>query len=73
MKIKLISTFSDAGYHDYAKNFVESCFKHIKDIDVVIYKDTIDVENKENVLFLNLEESCPNLVNFKKRNAHRTF
>ena len=73
MKIKLISTFSDAGYHDYAKNFVESCFKHIKDIDVVIYKDTIHVENKENVLFLNLEESCPNLLNFKKRNTHRTF
>ena len=73
MKIKLISTFSDAGYHDYAKTFVESCFKHIKDIDVVIYKDTIQVENKENVLFLNLEESCHNLVKFKKRNAHRTF
>jgi hypothetical protein len=49
MKIKLISTFSDDGYHDYAKNFVESCFKHIKDIDVVIYKDTVDLENKENV------------------------
>ena len=73
MKIKLISTFSDAGYHDYAKNFVESCFKHIKDIDVVIYKDTVDLENKESILFLNLEDSCPNLVNFKKRNTHRTF
>ena len=73
MKIKLISTFSDNGYHDYAKNFVESCFNHIKDIDVVIYKDNLDLRNKENVLFLNLEESCPNLVNFKKRNSNRIF
>jgi hypothetical protein len=73
MKIKLISTFSDAGYHDYAKNFVESCFKHIKGIDVVIYKDLLDLKNKENVSFLNLEDSCPELVNFKKRNSHRTF
>jgi hypothetical protein len=73
MKIKLISTFSDKGYHDYAKNFVESCFKHIKDVDVVIYKDTIDIKNKENVSFLPLEDSCPNLVNFKKRNSDKNF
>jgi hypothetical protein len=73
MKVKLISTFSDAGYHDYAKNFVESCFKHIKGIDVVVYKDNVNLQDTDHVKFLNLESTCPDLVEFKKRNAHRTF
>ena len=73
MKIKLISTFSDAGYHDYAKNFVESCFKYIKGIDVVVYKDNVNLQDTDHVKFLNLESTCPDLVEFKKRNAHRTF
>jgi hypothetical protein len=73
MKIKLISTFSDAGYHDYAKNFVESCFKYIKGIDVVVYKDNVNLQDTDHVKFLNLEFTCPDLVEFKKRNAHKTF
>ncbi len=73
MKVKLISTFSDAGYYDYAKHFVESCIKNIKNIDVVIYKDNVDLQDVGNVKFLNLEPTCPDLVEFKKRNSHRTF
>ncbi len=73
MNVKLISTFSDAGYHDYAKHFVESCIKNIKDINVVIYKDNVDLKNTAHVTFLNLESTCPDLVEFKKRNSNKTF
>ena len=73
MKIKLISTFSDAGYDAYAKHFVESCFKNIKDIDVVLYKDNIELTDQKNVSFTNLEEVCPNLVEFKQRNKSKSF
>lgn len=68
MNIKLISTFSDSGYHDYAKNFVNSCIKNIKNINVVIYKDDVVLNDLKNISFLKLEDQCPDLVNFKKRN-----
>lgn len=73
MKVKLISTFSDSGYLDYAKGFVESCIKHTKDIDVVIYKDNIKLQNQNRVSFVNLEQQCPNLVKFKERNKNKNF
>jgi hypothetical protein len=73
MKIKIISTFSDAGYYDYAKHFVESCIKNIKNISVVIYKDNVDLQDTAHVKFLNLESTCPDLVEFKKRNSNKTF
>jgi hypothetical protein len=73
MKIKLISTFSDTGYHDYAKNFVDSCIKHIKNINVVIYKDNVNLQDTAYIKFLNLESACPDLVDFKKRNSDKNF
>lgn len=73
MNIKLISTFSDSGYHDYAKFFVDSCIKNLKYIDVVIYKDNVELHDIGHVKFLNLEKTCPDLVEFKKRNSGKTF
>ncbi len=72
MNIKLISTFSDAGYYDYAKHFVESCGKNLKYINVVIYKDNVELVNTESITYLNLENTCSDLVEFKKRNSNRT-
>jgi len=73
MNIKLISTFSDAGYYDYAKHFVESCIKNLKYINVVIYKDNVELSDTNSVKFLNLENTCPDLVKFKKRNSEKTY
>jgi len=73
MNVKIISTFSDLNFYEYAKYFVESCTKYIKDIQVVIYKDNVHLTDIDNISFLNLELSCPNLVDFKKRNSSRTY
>ncbi len=71
MKIKLISTFSDAGYLEYGKNFLESCNNFVKEIDVVIYKDNVNLCDRDNIKFLKLEDSSPNLLDFKKRNKDK--
>jgi hypothetical protein len=74
MKIRLVSTFSDAGYNVYAKHFVESCKKYIdKNIELFIYKDNVSFDSPLNFTVLNLEQVCPNLVEFKNRNKDKTF
>lgn len=74
MKIKIISTFSDKGYEDYGKHFVESSKKYIDpSIEVCLYIDNINLISENNINILRLEESIPELTKFKERNKHRTF
>lgn len=74
MKIKIISTFSDAGYNEYGKHFVESCKQFIsKDIQVQLYVDNIPLASNDNLTVLKLEESVPELTAFKDRNKDRSF
>jgi len=74
MKIKIISTFSDKGYHEYGKYFVESCKKFIDpNISVCLYIDNINLNSEKNITILKLEESIPELTEFKSRNKDRTF
>jgi len=73
MKIGIVSTFSDNGYHEYGKYFIDSYRKYVsKDISMTLYVDNIKLEEDTNLKILNLENSCPDLVNFKERNKHRT-
>ena len=45
MKIRIVSTFSDKGFEEYGRNFVESCKKFIDPrIEVVVYVDNINIE-----------------------------
>lgn len=74
MKIGIVSTFSDHGYHEYGKYFVESCKRYIDPlISVRIYIDNLKIEDFNNIEFLKLEPSVPQLTEFKTRNSHRTY
>ncbi len=69
MKIGIVTTFSDKGYEEYGKFFVESCRKHVdKDIELFFYVDNVEFEKQENFHILNLEKSIPDLTAFKLRN-----
>ena len=49
MKIGIVTTFSDKGYEEYGKYFVESCKKFIsKDITIFFYVDNIHVASEKN-------------------------
>lgn len=71
MKVSVVTTFSDAGFQEYGKNFIESCKKFLsKDITVYAYVDTILLESQENFVIRNLEDSIPDLTIFKNKNKH---
>jgi hypothetical protein len=74
MKIKIVSTFSDNGYHEYGKYFVESCKKFIDpNISVCLYIDNVNLNSEKNITILKLEESVTELTRFKERNKNKTF
>jgi hypothetical protein len=71
-KIAIVTTFSDAGYEDYGKLFLESCNRYLNPlIEVIVYKDNVDIPAQKNTRILNLESSIPDLTEFKKRNSFR--
>lgn len=71
-KIAIVTTFSDAGYEDYGKLFLESCKKYLNPlVEVIVYKDNVDIPQQPNTKILNLEQSIPDLTEFKKRNSFR--
>jgi hypothetical protein len=73
MKIKIVSTFSDKGFKEYGKNFVESCKQFIDPrIEVVVYIDDVNINPTGHVNALKLEQSIPNVTEFKNRNSYRT-
>lgn len=69
MKIGIVTTFSDKGYDEYGKYFVDSCKKFVeKDIDIFLYVDNSPIPEEKNIHVLNLEPSIPDLTKFKVRN-----
>jgi hypothetical protein len=53
MKIGIVSTFSDSGYSEYGKYFVESCKQYVDpQIDVFLYIDNINISDQHNIKFL---------------------
>ena len=69
MKIGIVTTFSDKGYEEYGKYFVDSCKKFVnKNIEIFLYVDNVSIEEENNIHVLNLERSIPELSEFKSRN-----
>ena len=68
--IAVITTFSDAGWEQYGKRFVETFVQYWpKNIKLKIYCDTIQPGYPE-VEWIKLNETCPDLVAFKDRHKH---
>lgn len=71
-KISIVTTFSDAGYEDYGKLFLESCKRYLNPlVEVIVYKDNVNIPPQINTKILNLEPSISDLTEFKKRNSFR--
>lgn len=71
MKIGIVTTFSDRGYDEYGKYFVDSCKKFVdKDIEIFLYVDNVSIKEENNIHVLKLEPSIPELSEFKKRNKN---
>lgn len=72
MKLGVVTTFSDRGYEEYGRHFVESCKKFLSpNITVYFYVDNVDIDQRSNFVIRQLEPSMPELTEFKKRNNHR--
>ena len=72
MTTTIITTFSDKNYTEYASYFMASLEKYLdKNVNVLVYTDSPLFDNQDNWTNLILADECPNLVEFKKRNAHR--
>lgn len=72
MKIGIVTTFSDKGFEEYGKYFVESCKKFInKDIKIFFYIDNVNIPSESNFIIRKLEKSIPDLTIFKERNKHK--
>lgn len=72
MKLGIVTTFSDKGFDEYGKYFVESCKKFVdKNITIYFYTDNKQLEPRDNFVLRNLESSIPDLTEFKKRNGHK--
>lgn len=72
MKLGIVTTFSDKGFEEYGRHFVESCKKFLSpNITVYLYVDNIDIESRDNFVVRKLEQSIPDLTVFKERNRHK--
>lgn len=72
MKITIVSTFGPAQYKLYGVNFVSSLQRYLDNrVDVVLYTDTPLTLSRNTFSNRILNDCCPNLVEFKKRNGHR--
>ena len=68
--ITVISTFSDEGWKQYGKRFVETYVKYWpKEIKLKIYCDTVQ-EGFPSVEWIKLNDVCPDLVEFKERHKN---
>ena len=71
-KISIVTTFSDTGYEEYGKLFLESCNRYLNPlVEVIVYKDNVNISPEKNYKIFNLEECIPDLTEFKKRNNFR--
>jgi hypothetical protein len=72
MKLGIVTTFSDKGYEEYGRHFVESCKKFLSSsITVYFYVDNVEIEPRSNFVIRKLEPSIPDLSKFKERNKHK--
>lgn len=69
MSISVITTFHKSGYELYAKNMITSFLKQWpSEIKLYVYHENCEVtEQADNLIKLDLHESCPDLVAFKQR------
>ena len=64
--ITVVTTFSDAGWEQYGKRFVETFTQHWpQDIKLKIYCDSVQPGYPE-VEWIKLNAACPDLVTFKE-------
>jgi hypothetical protein len=70
MSIGIVSTFSDEGFEHYGRYFLDSLNKHLdQSIKVFLYYDNVKFKiNKSTTTKQILEDSVPELTEFKKRN-----
>lgn len=72
MSVTVITTFSEKNYNDYAKFFLRSAMAYIKpDVTFRLYTDVPYKNLPNNFENYILEECCPKLREFKKRNSSR--
>jgi hypothetical protein len=72
MKLGIISTFSDKGYNEYAHLLVNSLNTYLdKKVKVFLYVDTVKFKVSDNISFIPLEPSVPELTKFKQRHADK--
>jgi hypothetical protein len=64
-----VTTFHKQGYELYGKKMIQSFLKNWpKEINLYVYhQDVIPSERGENLILLDLESSCPDLVKFKNK------
>ena len=68
--ITVVTTFSDAGWEQYGKRFVETFTQHWpQDIKLKIYCDSVQPGYPE-VEWIKLNAACPDLVTFKERHKY---
>lgn len=71
-QITIVTTFSDKGYEDYGKIFLESCKNYLdSSVDLLVYKDNVVIPYQQNLKVLLLESNSPDLTKFKERNSFR--
>lgn len=71
-QISIVTTFSDKGYEDYGRLFLESCANFLDPkIKLIVYKDDVHVPPSPRMSIFNLEQSVPDLTKFKTRNSFR--
>lgn len=72
MKIKIVSTFSDAGYEEYGRNFIESCRQYLsKDITLTLYVDNVKIVPDSNMEILSYDSYIPEMKFFKERHKDK--
>ena len=70
--IGIVTTFSDAGYRDYAHYLIDGLIKFLDPkIQVYVYVDTIRFSVPKNFSLIPLEPSVPELSDFKKRHSDK--
>ena len=73
MKIGIVSTFSKAGYDEYAKYFVDSLIKYLDpEVEVFLYLDDIKLKLPPNIKIINFNKTVPELAAFRERNKNQS-
>ena len=70
--IGIVTTFSDDNFRQYAHQFLNTCMQYVhSDIKVFIYVDSVRPNIAKNMQLLGLEQSNPQLTEFKQRHKDK--